>query len=532
MGEDRRVPPLSRRVSRAASGLRHAPGGAQSLLAESPQPDPHDGGPGQAAAKDTASPDRPPPLPKRVPGANDGPKPPMRVRQSPLAESPPPDPRAPADDAPVPAAAKDTTSPDRPASLPKRVPGENDGPKPPKRVPPPVPPAALPEPVAAARNVVADPQDVTQPIPVIKASAIGHLPSPAVEKPAAQPDRARQTDHPPKTGRPSRPPATRERVSAPGMSALATRPSGQQAAERKVSAGRRYRIAGVLISVLVILTAGAITFAMSGLGAPGTGRGDQVSPAELRAEAAARTMAAAWVAGQVSKTALVSCDPVMCQALMAEHFPAGDLLKLTPAAPFPLTSAVVVATATIRDQYGSILGSVYAPTIIASFGTGNAQVDVRVTAQDGPTAYRTALSADLQKRKAAAASLLRNSRYQITISGTARTQFVAGQVDARLIITIAGLASLHPVTIVAFGAPAPGASPGTPLRSVDLAETGETTLTPRSEDVQKALTLLRAQNPPWRPAWAELIQPPGGQSLLRIIFAAPSPLWLLTLPTP
>ena len=530
MGEDRRVPPLSRRVSRAASGLRHAPGGAQSLLAESPQPDPHDGGPGQAAAKDTASPDRPPPLPKRVPGANDGPKPPMRVRQSPLAESPPPDPRAPADDAPVPAAAKDTTSPDRPASLPKRVPGENDGPKPPKRVPPPVPPAALPGPVTDARNVVADPQDVTQPIPVIKASAIGHQPSPAVEKPAAQPDRASQTDHPPKTGRPSRPPATRERVSAPGMSALATRPSGQQAAERKVSAGRRYRIAGALISVLVILTAGAITFAMSGLSAPGTGRGDQASPAELRAEAAARTIAAAWVADQVSSTGLVSCDPVMCRALKADHFPAGDLLELTPAAPYPQNSDVVVATATIRDQYGSILGYVYAPTIIASFGTGNAQVDVRVTAQHGAAAYRSALSADLQKRKAAAAGLLLHS--QISISGTARTQFAAGQVDTRLSITIAALASQHPVTIVAFGAPAPGASPGTPLRSVDLAETGETTLTARSEDVQKALTFLSALNPPYRPARVELIGPPGGQTLLRIIFAAPSPLGLLNPATP
>jgi hypothetical protein len=41
--------------------------------------------------------------------------------------------------------------------------------------------------------------------------------------------------------------------------------------------------------------------------------------------AATSNRAAAWVAAQVSRSAMVSCDPVMCQALRAHGFPASAL---------------------------------------------------------------------------------------------------------------------------------------------------------------------------------------------------------------
>ena len=51
-------------------------------------------------------------------------------------------------------------------------------------------------------------------------------------------------------------------------------------------------------------------------------------------------------------------------------------------------SQIVVDTTVLRNQLGSQLPSVYAPVIIASFGTGASRVDVRVEAPDGAAAYR------------------------------------------------------------------------------------------------------------------------------------------------
>ena len=71
------------------------------------------------------------------------------------------------------------------------------------------------------------------------------------------------------------------------------------------------------------------------------------------ATTAVRRQAAAWIARQVSRSAIVSCDPAMCAALRTQAFPAGNLLTLQPSAEDPLGSDVVVATAAIRSQFGS-----------------------------------------------------------------------------------------------------------------------------------------------------------------------------------
>src|SRR5208282_4607862 len=122
-----------------------------------------------------------------------------------------------------------------------------------------------------------------------------------------------------------------------------------------------------------------------------------------------------------------------------------------------------------RSQFGSKLSSVYAPEVIASFGTGPARIDIRVIATGGPAAFRTAQSADLAARKSSGAELLRNSR--ITVSSVARSQLASGLVDLRLLTTLAFLAGQHPVDIIGFGGVAAGAGPGVPLRTVYLAET-------------------------------------------------------------
>jgi hypothetical protein len=227
---------------------------------------------------------------------------------------------------------------------------------------------------------------------------------------------------------------------------------------------------------------------------------------------------------------IVACDPVMCQQLQAHGFAAGDLLVLTASTSDPLGSDVVIATSVIRNKFGSRLSGVYAPLVIASLGSGTARIDIRVTALDGTAAYLAAMRADRIARQAAGAQLLRNHR--VAASASARQVIVAGSADARILITLATMAALHPVRVAAFGA-APGAGPQAPLRSVEI--TPAAALTPAAAIAQ--LDALRvfalAQRHPYLPALAEVDLLSGGTPVLRIEFGAPSPLGLLGAhPTP
>jgi hypothetical protein len=113
---------------------------------------------------------------------------------------------------------------------------------------------------------------------------------------------------------------------------------------------------------------------------------------------------------------------------------------------------------------------------------------------------------------------------RIGATASAGRQLASGRVDPRLIVTIADLGSLEPVYIISFGGTAPGASPGVPLRSPDLAETGQTPRL-RAYYAQTFMSFLRGPGVPYRPAHIVSVQ--SGQPTLRIEFAAPTPLGLV-----
>ena len=100
----------------------------------------------------------------------------------------------------------------------------------------------------------------------------------------------------------------------------------------------------------------------------------------------------------------------------------------------------------------------YAPVVLASFGTGSAQTAVRVVAPDGAAAYLGSLRADVAARASAGRQLLQNPR--LHASAAARRALAAGQVDSRLLTAFAALATMYPVDVVGFPAPAAGASAG------------------------------------------------------------------------
>jgi len=161
---------------------------------------------------------------------------------------------------------------------------------------------------------------------------------------------------------------------------------------------------------------------------------------------------------------------------------------------------------------GGQLAVRYAPALIASFGSGGNRVEVRAVEPGGAPAYRAALRADLAARRSAGSQLLRNPHIRFTGPGPAQLQ--AGQVDARLLATLASLASQYSFRVTAFG----DAAPGAPVLFRQVAITGI------GRGLAAALAMVRAQNPPYLPARIAV----AGQTGLSIEFAAPSPLGLLS----
>jgi hypothetical protein len=275
--------------------------------------------------------------------------------------------------------------------------------------------------------------------------------------------------------------------------------------------------------VAVALLAAAAAVALSGRGRPGAGRPGAAAKA-LAAAATARQRTAAWVAGQASPDAIVACDPAMCAALEAHGVSAGRLLTLTPARSDPLGSDLVVATAAVRGQFRARLASVYAPVTLASFGSGTARIDVRVVAPDGSAAYWVALAADVRARASAGVQLLRNR--SIRVSAAARTALADGEVDPRLLVTLATLAHLRPLDVTGFGGPSPGASAGVPLRSAEI--TGAAPPGSRHPaSLRSLMVVLQAQRPPYAPSSLEMVRIRPGGAALRIGYPVPSPLGLL-----
>ena len=203
----------------------------------------------------------------------------------------------------------------------------------------------------------------------------------------------------------------------------------------------------------------------------------------------------------------------MCAALHAHGVAASRLIPSGPAGPGAVGANVVVASASADGQQG-------APVLLASFGSGTSLIEIRAAPPGGSAAYQRAVQADLAARRSAGAQLLHSQR--IGVAGPAAAQLQAGQVDTRLLIMLAMLASLHPWQVGGFA----GASPGVSLTEAPFREV--TITGPDAADLAASLAMVRAQRTPYQPAQAAIVRLPDGQMVLRIDFAAPSPLGLLT----
>ena len=317
-------------------------------------------------------------------------------------------------------------------------------------------------------------------------------------------------------------PANHKPVAVP----RANRSGRPRVGEPKQPVRRRPITVGMVASAMAVIAAVSLAIAVTRYVTRSPANIHASSAAALeRQEAAVRKQAAAWVAQQVSRDVIVSCDRVMCAALAADGFLSRELLVLGSTSDYPRTSAVVVETAAVRDLFGTSLNT-YAPAVLATFGSGDSQITIRVIAPNGAAVYYVALGADLAGRKASEAELLQVNVF--TLSPTARKQLLAGQVDSRLVLAIAALASKEPVDIVQFGNIGPGADADIPLRYADLAQNDQVAHLAGSVYVQSMRADLGTGPVAYRPAGTATVVLPGGQPVLRIEFTAPSPLGLFS----
>ena len=213
---------------------------------------------------------------------------------------------------------------------------------------------------------------------------------------------------------------------------------------RRRPTARRWLLAAVFLALAVVTVAVLQVSGVFVRTAGPAGRVRATADTGHGMPLAAQAEAVAWIASQVSNAAMVGCYPVMCAALQAQGVPAGRLVPVQPGSADQPRAQVVVTSASAGRQ----LADRYAPALIASFGSGGSRIEVRATEPGGAAAYWAAQRADLAARKSAGAQLLRNRHLLFTPPGAA--QLLAGQVDSRLLATLAALSSQYQfqVTVV------------------------------------------------------------------------------------
>jgi hypothetical protein len=237
------------------------------------------------------------------------------------------------------------------------------------------------------------------------------------------------------------------------------------------------------------------------------------TPGALQTAAANRGQAADWIAQQVLPSVLIGCDPLMCQALQAANVSASRLSMVQPSAPDPLGVEVIVATPALRSQFGPRLATVYAPQVLASFGTGTQRIDIRYLAPGGTAAFEASLASARRARIQAGQQLLSNKN--VLASAQAHGALLAGNVDPRLLITLGLLAHEMQVRLVIFDDPSPGVGSAVPLRGAEIGATGSAGLS--------AVLAFLTQQTTYQPSHFSQIRIASGQ-VVTMQYDAPGPL--------
>ncbi len=231
-----------------------------------------------------------------------------------------------------------------------------------------------------------------------------------------------------------------------------------------------------------------------------------------------RNQAVSWIVHQVSRAEYVGCDVQVCADLSRAGFP--NLSTFGSQSFDPLSVQLVIATAAVRAQFRDRL-EVWAPAIIAAFGSGDARIEIRWEYPGGAAAYNAVEQRYARARKAADAQLLANDRF--TFPAPAQAALRTGQIDPLLPQLLAFMARYHPVQVVDFGGQSPGGGPADLMRWVDLATPDTAAHLTRAEFLPWVQEVVHSQRALYHSSLSQL-RLPTGQTVLRITYPAPSPL--------
>jgi hypothetical protein len=250
-----------------------------------------------------------------------------------------------------------------------------------------------------------------------------------------------------------------------------------------------------------------------------------ITPAQAQ-ETANQTAAAGWIVTQVAPRTPVYCDAVMCTALQSAGLPATQLVMFAPGSTLPAAGnpgagapGLVVQTAAAQADLGPQLTAT-APRVLASFGTSQEMVQVRVIGST-PAAFRTAARVAIAADAKSGRNLARVRR--LHLSAAARAQLGSGLVDPRLVFLLGELAAAKPVYVTGFGDADPGIAWPAELRSVTVTGFVRGTGRHRVNVLGAVLRLLHSQPARYR-AVLQQATGPGGEVTLTIGFPAPGPL--------
>jgi hypothetical protein len=284
---------------------------------------------------------------------------------------------------------------------------------------------------------------------------------------------------------------------------------------------RSRRLLLALIAITAMALGALVTLAFTHNGskaaAPQPSYAAHNTPSMLQVAAADRAQAAGWITQQILPSAIIGCDPEMCNSLQAAGVPAGRLYEFQPTTPDPLNATVVVATPAVRAQFGPRLSTVYAPLLIAAFGTGAERVEIRGVWPGGTAAFDATLRTDMSARIEAGVQLLTNKNVHATPA--ARAELRDGQVDPRLLVTLSALAAKMPVQLIIFDDSSPGASAEVPLRGAEIGASS-------ASGLSAIMGFLAAQRSDYLPSKYTTVHLQDGQSAVAVQFDAPGPLGL------
>ena len=297
----------------------------------------------------------------------------------------------------------------------------------------------------------------------------------------------------------------------------------------RLCVGRRAAIsaAGVVVAVAVAV---AVTVTVIGSSAAPArihyAKAPALTPAQRLAQTAAAAQTAAngraaatWVAAQVSANAVIGCDPATCAAILAAGYPGGGQVILQSGVSLPAAGGLVVVTPTIRGLYGPQLTSA-APAVVAAFGAGPEEVQVRLVMPGGRAGYTASASSAVAARRVAGRRLIEGAR--VHVRAGARAALKAGLVDPRLLIVLHRIAAHYRLDISRFGDASPQADSSVPFRLAQIIVPPGKRRPHRVSELARVEKLLRTQAAGYRAVLA-VVRLRGGRYAVKIEFPAPSP---------